>query len=119
MFRSYPVRALLVVPLAALRLGIGTDPLPASTTAPLSISYASCAAQHASVECAGRVSGGSGGTTFAWSPTPSAVYHGFDSSTAVTHCVTGVSYTLTLTVRDSSGATARKSFGRPCADAHP
>ena len=119
MSRSYPARALLVVPLAALRLGIGTDPLPASATDPLTISYASCAAQHATVECAGRASGGSGGNAFTWSPTPSSVYNAFDSSTAVTHCVTGISYTLTLTVRDSSGATASKSFGRPCSEAHP
>jgi hypothetical protein len=107
---------LLVAALAVL--GLGVNPAPANATT-LTITLFSCLPQRASFECDAQVSGGTGGNTYTWSPAPFSQYNYPDHSDAVIKCVIGVTYTISFTVRDSSGATANKSIGKYCSGANP
>lgn len=107
--QSHRIRALFVAALAVL--GLGISPLPAHATT-LTITAIVCESTTHAVVCDGYVSGGTPAYTYTWSP---AANDTSNSSMHTFYCAPYATLTISLTVRDSLGATASKTISAYCA----
>ncbi len=109
MSRSPRIRAFLVAALAILGLGVSTQPAHAST---LTITAIGCESTTHAVVCEAYVSGGTPAYNYTWSP---AANDTSNSSMHTFYCPPYTWMTISLTVRDSLGATASKTVSAYCA----
>ena len=92
-------------------LGLGISSLPAHATT-LTITAIACESTTHAVVCEGYASGGTPAYTYIWSP---AAGDTSNSSMHTFYCPPYTTMTITLTVRDSLGATATKTISAYCA----
>ena len=117
MLGTRPIRSLTVAALAVVGLGINS-PLPAYAST-LTVTSLGCEPRPAAIICEGYVSGGTGGNTYSWTPYSGHQSNFADHSSTTIYCQVGFWYSVTLTVTDSSSATASKTINAYCSGANP
>jgi len=111
MFGIRRISLLAAATLTVVGLGM-SSPLPASATT-FTVTSLSCEPHLSSLLCDGSVNGGTGGNSYHW--TPGGSQSNFANSSSLTFgCQIGSWYTVSMTVTDSSGATASRSIRAAC-----
>jgi hypothetical protein len=113
---AHRLQSLTVAALAAAGLGL-ISPLPAYAST-LTVTSLSCEPRPTALLCDGYVSGGAGGNSYSWSP---AGHHTDYANESVMSfgCQIGFWYSVTMTVTDSSSATASKTISAYCSGGNP
>jgi hypothetical protein len=116
----FGIRGIPLLTVAALAVaGLGTiSPLPAYATT-LTVTSLGCEPRPAAIICEGHVSGGTGGNSYSWNPYSGHQSNSTDYSSTTIYCQVGFWYSVTMTVTDSSSATASKTISAYCSGGNP
>jgi hypothetical protein len=117
MFGIRRISLLTAATLTVVGLGM-SSPLPASATT-LTVTSLGCEPRPAAIICEGYVSGGTGGNSYSWTPYSGHQSNFANSSSTTIYCQVGFWYSVTMTVTDSSNATASKTINAYCSGGNP
>jgi hypothetical protein len=104
MFHIRQIRVRLLLIIAAVGL-FAVSLVPGVASSSLSVDFYCLSLGHGRLECHAQGIGGTGGYTYTWQPTPILGSGSF----VIIRCTNGQNKTVSVTVKDSSGATASAS----------